>query len=124
YRTVHESIRRIPAPWGPWLSVSDISELQVVGANDTVAREVLAFGARYPGRNRFRGVSIGNYLIEELYIYPPLPKSTEVDERRRMSTIDIGTAADPERIDLERIPLVTIIRDSAGPSKVIIVGGG
>jgi hypothetical protein len=67
YRDIHESIHRIPAPQRPWNSVAEIAELRLVGTNDPLAREVLAFRDRYPGRNRFRGVSLGNYLARLLH---------------------------------------------------------
>jgi hypothetical protein len=47
-----------------------------------------------------------------------------LDERGRGLTINIGTATEPELIDLKKVPLVTIIRDSATPSKVVLLGGG
>jgi len=74
YRAIHESLHRIPAPWGPWNSVSAMSELKLVGVNDPLAKAVLAFRDRYPGRNRFRRPDIANYQVEELYIYPPVTK--------------------------------------------------
>jgi hypothetical protein len=122
YRAAHEALNRIPH--GPWISVSAISELVLVGLNDPLAKDVLAFRDRYLGRNRFRGTNIGSRLVEELYIYPPVTKSAAVAERCGRFSINIGTAAEPEFIDLERVPLVTIIRDSAGPTKVVLVGGG
>lgn len=33
--TVHQAIHRIPPPWGPWIS---ISELRLIGVNDPVAK--------------------------------------------------------------------------------------
>jgi hypothetical protein len=65
---VHQAIHRIPPPWGPWITVS---ELRLVGLNDPVAKEVLAFRARYPGRTWFPGASLGSQIIEQAYIYPP-----------------------------------------------------
>jgi hypothetical protein len=124
YRAVHESIQRIRAPWGPWISVSDVGELKLVGMNDPLAKQVLAFRDRYPSKYRFRGANIGNQFVEELYIYPPVTKPAARGERCGKLTINIGTDAEPELVDLERVPLVTIIRDSAGPSKVVLVGGG
>jgi hypothetical protein len=124
YARVHDSIPRIQPPWGPYISVSDIGELKLVGVNDPLAKEVLAIRNRYPGRSRFRGANIANQVLEELYIYPPVTKSAAADEPYGKLSINIGTAAAPEFIDLERVPLVTILRDSAGPSKVVIVGGG
>jgi len=124
FRAVHESIRRIRTPWGPWISVSAMGELKLVGVNDPLAKDVLAFRDRYPGRNRFRRPDIANYRVEELYIYLPVTKSATVAESCGRLSINIGTTAEPEFIDLERVPLVTIIRDSAGPSKVVFVGGG
>jgi hypothetical protein len=121
--TVHAALHRIPAPWGP-LSVSEIDELKLVGVDDPLAKEVLAFRDQYPGRNRFRRVSLGNQIVEELCIYPPVTKSEGADERGPMLTINMGTTAEPELIDLGKVPLVTIVRDSAGPSKVVLVGGG
>jgi hypothetical protein len=41
-----------------------------------------------------------------------------------MLTINIGTAAQPDFMDLERVVLVTLIRNPAGPSLVDIFGGG
>jgi hypothetical protein len=122
YRAVHEALNRIPR--GPWISVSAVSELKLVGVNDPLAKDVLAFRDRYPGRNRFRRPDIANNRVEELYIYPPVTKSAAVAERGGSLCINIGTAAEPEFIDLEKVPLVTIIRDSAGPSRVVLVGGG
>ena len=37
---VHQAIHRIPPPWGPWITVS---ELRLAGLNEPVAKEVLAF---------------------------------------------------------------------------------
>lgn len=65
---VHQAIHRIPPPWGPYISVS---ELRLVGANDTVAKEVLAFHARYPSRTWFPGASLGSPTIAYAYVYPP-----------------------------------------------------
>ncbi len=65
---VHQAIHRIPPPWGPWITVS---ELRLVGLNDPMAKEVLAFRARYPGRTWFPGASLGSQIIEQAYIYPP-----------------------------------------------------
>jgi hypothetical protein len=73
--TVHQAIHKIPPPWGPWITVS---ELRVVGVNDPVAKEVLAFRARYPGRKWFPGASLGSEIIEQAYIYPPPAKSREI----------------------------------------------
>ena len=113
---IHAALHRIPAPWDSWLSAGEIGELHLIGVNDPLAKDVLAFHHEYPGKSRFRGVRIGDRFIEELYIYPPASD--------RKFTLDIGTPAEPELIDLERVPLVTIIRDSAAPSKVVLVGGG
>jgi hypothetical protein len=122
YRAVHESIRRIRAPRGPWISVSDVGELKLVGVNDPLAKDVLPFRDRYPGRYRFKGAKVGNLIAEDLYIYPLVPK--DAAQSSGGLSINIGTATNPEFIDLEKVPLVTIIRDSAGPSKVVLVGGG
>ena len=65
---VHQAIHRIPAPWGPWIGVS---ELRVVGLNDPIAKEVLAFRARHPSRTWYPGASLGSQAIEQAYIYPP-----------------------------------------------------
>ncbi len=125
YRAVRAVLRKIPAPFGPWLSsVSELGELRLIGLNDPLSKDVLAFRDRHPGRNRFREANVGNHVIEELFIYDPVTKSGGDDQRGRMLTINVGTAADPELIDLEKVPLVTILRDSAGPSKVVLVGGG
>ncbi len=124
YRAVHKALHRIPAPCSSWMSVSAVAELKLVGVEDSLAKDVLAFRDLFPGRNRFRRPGIGRYGIEELYIYPPVTKSAVVAERCGKHTINIGTTAEPEFIDLERVPLVTITRDPAGPSKVVLVGGG
>ena len=68
---VHKAIHKIPPPWGPWITVS---ELRIVGVNDPVAKEVAAFRTRYPGRTWFPGASLGSQLIEQAYIYPILGK--------------------------------------------------
>jgi|SRR5262249_29835526 hypothetical protein len=83
YRAVHAAIQRIPPPWGPWISVSDVGELRLVGVNDPFVRDVLAFRDRSPGRNRFRGVNIGGRIIDELFIYPPAMNSAGADDRWR-----------------------------------------
>ena len=72
YQAVHESIHRIPAPFGPWLFDSEVGDLKLIGMNDPIAKEVLAIHDRFPDRIRFRGtVGSGHSGIEELYIYPP-----------------------------------------------------
>lgn len=89
FRDVHDSLQRIPLPWRAWFSVSDISELHLVGTNHSLAKELLAFRDRYSGRNRFRGVSIGDNLLEDLYIYPPIMGSDGAGECRRSLTIEL-----------------------------------
>jgi len=69
YRDIHEFLHHIPAPWRPWNSPSEISKLRLIGTNDPLARGVLDVRAQYPGRNRIRGLYIGNQLVEELVIY-------------------------------------------------------
>jgi len=118
YRTIHTAVHRIPADCRPWSYVADVGVLQLVGLNDPLVTEVLALRDRQPGRNRFRRPDIAKHSVEELYIYPPVTKTSG------LATINVGTAAEPEFIDLEKVPMVTIIRDSAGPSKVELVGGG
>lgn len=61
---------------------------------------------------------------ESGYIYPPVTKSAAGTACGGRLCINIGTAAKPEFIDLEKVPLVTIVRDSAGPAKVEFFGGG
>ena len=61
YLAVNTSARRLPPPWGPWLSTL---EIKLVNANEPVAKDVLAFRARYPGRKWFRGITTGNQAIE------------------------------------------------------------
>jgi hypothetical protein len=75
YLAVRAVLLRIPAPWGPWNSVSEFGELRLVGLNDPLARDVLALRDRHPGRNRFREANIGNETVEELYIYSPMTRS-------------------------------------------------
>ncbi len=74
YLAVRAVLLRIPAPWGPWNSVSEFSELRLVGLNDPLAKDALALRDRHPGRYRFRGASIGDQIVEELCIYPPVVK--------------------------------------------------
>jgi hypothetical protein len=75
YRAVRAVLPKIPAPWGPWVSVSEIGELRLVGLNDPLASDVLALRDRHPGKYRFRGASIAGENVEELYIYPPTTNS-------------------------------------------------
>jgi hypothetical protein len=124
YRAVHESIRRIAPPWGPWISVSDVGELKLVGLSDRFARDVMALSERYADRHRFRRVNVGNQLAEELYVYPRVEKSAGVEDGCRGPTITIGEGAATELIDLGKARLVTIIRDPDGGSKVVLLGGG
>jgi hypothetical protein len=72
---VHQAIHRIPPPWGPWISVS---VLRLAGMNDPVAKEVLAFRGRYPGRTWFPGALLGSQTIEQAYLYPPPEKIREI----------------------------------------------
>ncbi|HVS37564.1 MAG TPA: hypothetical protein VMS17_18520 [Gemmataceae bacterium] len=75
---VHQASRRIPPPWGPWITVS---ELRLVGPNDPLAKEVLAFRARFPGRSWYPGARLGSHTIELAYIYQApanTPKSAAV----------------------------------------------
>ena len=69
YQTLHESLHRFPPPWRSWNSVAEIVELRLIATDDPLARGVLAVRDQYPGRNRFRGIYIGNQLVEELVIY-------------------------------------------------------
>jgi hypothetical protein len=124
YRAIHQALHRIPAPWGPWTSVTAMGELKLVGVNDPLAKAVMAFHDRYPGRNRFRRPDLANHRVEEIYIYPQITPSTAVAKSGGKLRINVGTAAEPQFIDLEKVPLVTIVRDSAGSSKVVLVGGG
>lgn len=68
-RELHDSIRRIPLPWRPWSSDAVLAKLRLIGAEDPLARDVLAVRAQFPGKNRFRGVRIGDQLVDELVIY-------------------------------------------------------
>jgi hypothetical protein len=99
-------------------------ELTLVGMNDFYAKAVLAFRDRHPGRNKFRRPDIANQEVEELYIYPPVTKRVDSPEHCESLRINIGTGAAPEFVDFGKVPLVTILCDSAGSSKVAIVGGG
>lgn len=69
FREVHQSIHRIPYPWRPWFSDAEINKLRLIGAEDPLARDVLAVRAEFPGRNRFRGFRAGNQPVDELVIY-------------------------------------------------------
>jgi len=71
YRAVHASIQRIPAPWGPWIT---LSELKLVGPNDPLAKKVLTIRDLYPGSSVIPGRSLGDMSIQEAYVYP-LPRS-------------------------------------------------
>jgi len=124
FLAVRKSLDRISAPCRPWNSVTEAVELKIVGLNDHFAKDVVAFRDSSPGRYRFREVSIGNQIVKETVIYPPVTKCAAGAEPCGKRSINLGTAAEPEFIDLEKVPLVMIVRDSAGPSKVVIVGGG
>jgi hypothetical protein len=69
YRAVHASIHRITGPWGPWIS---LSELKLVGPNDTLASQVIALQNRYPGKmpTVFPPIVLGGVSVDGLYIYP------------------------------------------------------
>jgi hypothetical protein len=81
YRAVHKSVQKISAPWGPFISRS---ELRLVGVNDPIGKDVRSIQKQYSDRRpiRDRDVRLANAEIEEVYIYPPMPKAI------RNSTID------------------------------------
>lgn len=86
YLTLHESLHRIPIPWRSWNSVAEITELRLISTDDPVVCDVLAVRDQYPGRNRFRGIYIGNQLVEELVFYQyDLP-------RILLAIIELGSA--------------------------------
>lgn len=76
---VHQATHKIPPPRSPWITVS---ELRFAGLNDPVAKDVLAFSARYPGRTWFPGAKLGSKTIELAYIYPCPAKNREVSSAR------------------------------------------
>ena len=72
---VHQAMHRMPSLRSPWITAF---ELRIVGLNDPVAKEVLAFRARYPGRAWFPGANLGSHTIVLAYIYPPPGKSRAI----------------------------------------------
>ena len=68
YRAVHASLRKLGESW-----VSS-SGINVVSPSNPIAKDVLAFMNRNPGRlsTRSGSMSIGSMAIEQAYIYAPL----------------------------------------------------
>ncbi len=73
-RRVNQAIRRLPFSGGPWLTNC---RHRFVGLNDKIAKEVLDFRARYPGRKWMPGAKLGSHTILQAYIYPMPVKSCE-----------------------------------------------
>ncbi len=66
YRQVYACLRQIPNAW------IDLSRVKVIPAGSPMAREAMAIrdkgAARIP--TKYRGPRLGEFLIEEAYIYP------------------------------------------------------
>ncbi len=86
YRAVHAAIQRIPPPWGPWIT---ISELRIVNPKEALARHVLSVKQRYPedAPIRLKPGLLGDFAVEELYIYPTATpaKESSLDEIRHVA---------------------------------------
>jgi hypothetical protein len=65
--SVYETISKMPEPQSPWFTGF---KLRLAGLNDPVAKEVLDFRARYPGRKWLPGANVYSKTIEQAYIYP------------------------------------------------------
>jgi hypothetical protein len=77
YGAVHTAIHRIPAPWGPALWHSEVSELKLISPNDPLAQTLLTLRDSHPGRKRFRDITARNWPLDEVYIYPSLGKADD-----------------------------------------------
>lgn len=90
YRAVHRAIQLIPAPWGPWIS---LSELRLVGLKDRVAELIRALREQKEASEpvRLRDTLLGNAPTEEIYVYPKvvLPKNAPVQGPRLRLTRDV-----------------------------------
>lgn len=66
YRALYACLSKIPDP------VLSLSEVQLLQANDPIAKDAIAARDRQPGRLpvRVQGKRLGNLLIEDAYIYP------------------------------------------------------
>jgi hypothetical protein len=64
---VYEALHKMPLPESPWITTFTLC---LAGLNAPVAKEVLDFQARYPGRKWLPGANIRFKTIEQAYIYP------------------------------------------------------
>ena len=70
YRQVYAALRKLePSSVSP-------SDLDLINGANPVARAVIEVRDRYPGKppTRYHGKRLGNFSIEEAYIYPPAGK--------------------------------------------------
>jgi len=70
-----EAIHKMPEPQSPWFAGF---QLCLADLNDRVAKDVLAFRARYPGRKWLPGTNVNSKTIEQAYIYPLPEKRQEI----------------------------------------------
>jgi hypothetical protein len=64
YRAVHESFQK--------LAKSSIftSQIKVIGPNNPIAKDVLVFTSRYPGRYMSGTATVGSTTLDQVFIYP------------------------------------------------------
>jgi hypothetical protein len=80
YRAIHAAIQKVPAPWGPWISQS---ELMLMRPNDALAAEVLALERRFGGGL----IPSPPSPATALYIYPATSGSTDAAQQPPMAAI-------------------------------------
>lgn len=106
YRAVNESLKKLGECW-----VAS-SEVKVIGANNPIAKDVLAITARYPGRlaTRIGARILGSMSVDQVYIYPPNnftfkqvnPMTTEDISRELVRLMNRGPGVlQPSRVGLK-----------------------
>jgi hypothetical protein len=64
YRAVHASFQKLGK------SSISTSEIKVIGPSNPIAKDVLAFMSRYPGRYMSGSATFGSTDLEQVFIYP------------------------------------------------------
>jgi hypothetical protein len=112
YRDAYSILREMQPSW------LSMSEIKLVGADNPIARDVVALRDRHTGRipARYRGPTVGNLTIEEAYIYPS--GSARMTPAELLQTL-ISMSNRPKGTIVQ--PSVITLRD--GSVKEVIIGG-